>query len=44
MPVAAAASKSGLATGNYTVGYCVRVGDGTLNDNDWVNGWVIVTN
>jgi hypothetical protein len=41
----AAASVQPFAAGTYTVGLCVRnTGTGALNNNDWVNGWVAVTN
>lgn len=31
--------------GTWTVGVCVRnTGAATLADNDWLNGWVLVTN
>jgi hypothetical protein len=30
--------------GTWSVGFCVRNNTVTLDDNDWVNGWVIVTN
>jgi len=33
------------AAGTYTVGFCVRnVGANALNVNDWVNGYIQVTN
>lgn len=45
IPTAAAATVSGLAAGNYTVGMCVRnTGATALANNDWVNGWVMLTN
>jgi hypothetical protein len=38
------ATRSGLAAGTYTVGMCVRNnGNGTINSNNFVNGWVMVT-
>ncbi|WP_206212307.1 hypothetical protein [Wenzhouxiangella sp. XN79A] len=44
-PVGASAQVSGLASGTYTVGFCVLNSSATaINDNDYVNGWVIVTN
>jgi hypothetical protein len=30
--------------GAYYVGACVRNATAALNNNDWVNGWVMVTN
>ena len=45
IPTAAAATVTGLAAGNYTVGMCVRnTGATALANNDWVNGWVMLTN
>ncbi len=42
---AASASISGLAAGTYTVGFCVQNnGAQAIDSNDYVNGWVIVTN
>lgn len=44
-PTAASATVAGLAAGNYTVGFCVQnTGAVVLSDNDYVNGWVTVTN
>lgn len=44
-PVAATASISNLAAGTYKVGFCLlQFGAVAINDNDYVNGWVIVTN
>lgn len=41
----ATASVTGLAAGTYTVGYCVQnSGTTAINNNDYVNGWVMVTN
>lgn len=43
-PYAAAASAS-PAAGTYTVGYCVRNGGADpLDNNDYVSGWVLLTN
>lgn len=40
-----AASRAGLSAGTVTVGFCVRNGGVTaLSNNDFVNGWVQVTN
>jgi hypothetical protein len=42
---AVAATLSGLGAGTYNVGYCVRNSSSQqLDGNDWVNGWVMVTN
>jgi hypothetical protein len=44
VPVSAAASTAPGAAGTYTVGYCVQnSGPSPLNNNDYVNGWVMVT-
>jgi len=41
----ASASITGLAPNTYNVGYCVmNTGTLPLNSNDYVNGWVILTN
>ena len=41
----ASASISTLAAGTYKVGFCVnQSGSVAINNNDYVNGWVIVTN
>jgi hypothetical protein len=43
--VPAAATVDYLEAGQYVIGFCVRNTSGTaLNDNDVVNGWVMVTN
>jgi hypothetical protein len=43
-PYAAAASVSGLAPGIYEVGFCVlNDAANTVGANDFVNGWVMVT-
>ena len=42
-PVAAAASVVPGVAGTYQVGYCIR-NSTTINSNDYVNGWVQVTN
>jgi hypothetical protein len=42
---AVSATLAGLAAGTYNVGYCVRNPlSQPINSNDWVNGWVMVTN
>ena len=44
IPYAAAASRTGLAAGTYSVGFCIH--NGTANqipDNDWVSGWFMVS-
>jgi hypothetical protein len=44
-PFAIGASVTGLAAGTYTVGYCVRnTAAAALNNNDFVNGYIQVTN
>ncbi|MFO0589015.1 MAG: hypothetical protein U0441_15805 [Polyangiaceae bacterium] len=45
-PQAASASISGLAAGTYKVGFCLLNSNATpaISNNDYVNGWVIVTN
>lgn len=41
----ASATISGLAAGTYTVGFGVKnTGAAILNDNDYLNGWVMVVN
>jgi hypothetical protein len=43
--VPAAASVSGLAAGTYKVGFCLQqAGSVAISNNDYVNGWVQVTN
>ena len=48
IPFAASETISGLTAGSYDVGFCVRAAtpDGflVLDDNGYVNGWVMVTN
>lgn len=45
VPSAATGTVSGLAAGSYTVGFCVGSTSGSaINNNDYVNGWVQVTN
>jgi hypothetical protein len=40
-----ASATTTLAAGTYLVGACVRnTGAGAINDNDFVNGWITVTN
>jgi hypothetical protein len=39
----ASAATTALPTGTYTVGYCLKNGSSVpVDNNDWVNGWVIV--
>lgn len=43
--MAVSSTLTGLAAGTYTVGFCVRNGSTTaINSNDWINGWVMLTN
>lgn len=43
---AASAVRTGLAAGTYTVGFCFQTptANGPIDNNEWVNGWVMVVN
>jgi hypothetical protein len=44
-PVAVSASVTNLAPGTYDVGMCIRNTSAVvIDDNDYINGWFIVTN
>jgi len=44
-PFAVSSSTSGLIAGSYVFGMCAHNNSSnSVNNNDWVNGWVIVTN
>jgi hypothetical protein len=45
VPYTVSITKTGLAAGNYNVGYCVHNGTGvTIDGNDYVQGWIQVQN
>jgi hypothetical protein len=44
-PRTVSASTTGLAAGSYDVGVCIRNNStAVIDDNDFVNGWFILTN
>jgi hypothetical protein len=43
IPFTASASRSGIAAGTYTVGFCTNFNNAVINA-DWGNGWFMVTN
>ena len=39
-----ATSTAAPGAGTYTVGYCVRNGGNAITSNDWLNGYIMITN